>query len=258
MRLIRRGRAEHHAEWPFMKLCCGFFLHMARNLLPAARVSMSEPRSPRPASKDQCIVSQDAYPHHLHPLSSSPAPPPPPHATDDVKRIKLSGKWSAYVDAVACGEDGVPLDGSEVKRLWTCTPKPQVRCTALRCMMGRGRARGVLVVVCACTATSAALCSKRAARLLLAHHAPSCMVTCLLPPTGRLLQLHHLCAPPQQQRGHQGAAAQRQQVRRGVGGGAMQEGPARNAAFPPLPRQGQAHARASTRTRSCIFHPTPT
>lgn len=49
--------------------------------------------------------------------------PLPP--SEGVKRVKLSGKWSSYVDSVKCGEDGTPLEGAPVKRLWTCTPKPQ-------------------------------------------------------------------------------------------------------------------------------------
>ncbi|PNG65296.1 Oxysterol-binding protein-related protein 3C, partial [Tetrabaena socialis] len=43
---------------------------------------------------------------------------------DGAKRVKLSGKWSQYADAVRCGPDGVPLPDAESKRLWTCTPKP--------------------------------------------------------------------------------------------------------------------------------------
>ncbi|KXZ44648.1 hypothetical protein GPECTOR_64g142 [Gonium pectorale] len=43
---------------------------------------------------------------------------------DDTKRVKLSGKWNQYVDAVRCDPEGAPLPDAPVKRLWTCTPKP--------------------------------------------------------------------------------------------------------------------------------------
>ncbi|KAG2436640.1 hypothetical protein HXX76_006168 [Chlamydomonas incerta] len=43
---------------------------------------------------------------------------------DGVKRVKLTGKWSQYADAVRCDPEGVPLPDEPVKRLWTCTAKP--------------------------------------------------------------------------------------------------------------------------------------
>ncbi|PNW85958.1 hypothetical protein CHLRE_03g199759v5 [Chlamydomonas reinhardtii] len=43
---------------------------------------------------------------------------------DGVKRVKLTGKWSQYADAVRCDAEGVPLPDEPVKRLWTCAAKP--------------------------------------------------------------------------------------------------------------------------------------
>ncbi|EFJ40057.1 oxysterol binding protein [Volvox carteri f. nagariensis] len=40
------------------------------------------------------------------------------------KRVMLTGKWNQYVDAVRCDFSDAPLPGAEVRRLWTCTPKP--------------------------------------------------------------------------------------------------------------------------------------
>ncbi|GFH19810.1 uncharacterized protein HaLaN_16828, partial [Haematococcus lacustris] len=40
------------------------------------------------------------------------------------KHIRLSGKWNQYCDMVPCDAEGVPLEGAESTRLWTCAPKP--------------------------------------------------------------------------------------------------------------------------------------
>jgi len=44
---------------------------------------------------------------------------------DGVPRILVSGLWNAHVDTVPCDGQGNALPGEEVKRLWTCTPKPE-------------------------------------------------------------------------------------------------------------------------------------
>ncbi|GLI60079.1 hypothetical protein VaNZ11_002110 [Volvox africanus] len=43
---------------------------------------------------------------------------------EGTKRVKLTGKWNQYVDAVRCDASGAPQAGAEVLRMWTCTPKP--------------------------------------------------------------------------------------------------------------------------------------
>ena len=43
------------------------------------------------------------------------------HVTDEEgkKRIALAGKWNEYLDMQKCDEEGTPLPGSELVRLWT-------------------------------------------------------------------------------------------------------------------------------------------
>lgn len=43
---------------------------------------------------------------------------------DGKKKIALVGKWDSYLDMQKCDEEGEALPGSELVRLWTCTPKP--------------------------------------------------------------------------------------------------------------------------------------
>ena len=46
------------------------------------------------------------------------------HVTDEEgkKKIALVGKWNSYLDMQKCDEEGTPLPGSELVRLWTvCT-----------------------------------------------------------------------------------------------------------------------------------------
>ena len=46
------------------------------------------------------------------------------------KRITLVGMWNSYLDMQKCDEEGTPLPGSELVRLWTVSqshaPKPNV------------------------------------------------------------------------------------------------------------------------------------
>lgn len=43
------------------------------------------------------------------------------HVTDEEgkKRIALVGMWNSYLDMQKCDEEGTPLPGSELVRLWT-------------------------------------------------------------------------------------------------------------------------------------------
>ena len=43
------------------------------------------------------------------------------HVTDEEgkKRIALVGKWNSYLDMQKCDEEGTPLPGSDLVRLWT-------------------------------------------------------------------------------------------------------------------------------------------
>lgn len=43
------------------------------------------------------------------------------HVTDEEgkKRIALTGMWNSYLDMQKCDEEGTPLPGSELVRLWT-------------------------------------------------------------------------------------------------------------------------------------------
>ena len=43
------------------------------------------------------------------------------HVTDEEgkKRIALVGKWNSYLDMQKCDEEGTPLPGAELVRLWT-------------------------------------------------------------------------------------------------------------------------------------------
>ncbi|DBA92841.1 hypothetical protein WJX77_001671 [Trebouxia sp. C0004] len=48
------------------------------------------------------------------------------HVTDEEgkKRIALVGKWNSYLDMQKCDEEGTPLPGAQLVRLWTCSAKP--------------------------------------------------------------------------------------------------------------------------------------
>lgn len=43
------------------------------------------------------------------------------HVTDEEgkKKIALVGKWNSYLDMQKCDEEGAPLPGAELVRLWT-------------------------------------------------------------------------------------------------------------------------------------------
>jgi len=43
------------------------------------------------------------------------------HVTDEEgkKRIALVGKWNSYLDMQKCDEEGTPLPGAQLVRLWT-------------------------------------------------------------------------------------------------------------------------------------------
>lgn len=40
------------------------------------------------------------------------------------KRIALTGMWHSYLDMQKCDEEGTPLPGSELVRLWTVSSHP--------------------------------------------------------------------------------------------------------------------------------------
>lgn len=47
------------------------------------------------------------------------------HVTDEEgkKRIALVGMWNSYLDMQKCDEEGTPLPGSELVRLWTVSSR---------------------------------------------------------------------------------------------------------------------------------------
>ena len=66
-----------------------------------------------------CICSVSITQHyHGHTVQISG------HVTNEEgkKKIALVGKWNSYLDMQKCDEEGTPLPGSELVRLWTvCT-----------------------------------------------------------------------------------------------------------------------------------------
>lgn len=42
-----------------------------------------------------------------------------------IKKYILSGRWNSHVDIQQCDPEGEPLPGTDARRIWTCTPKPQ-------------------------------------------------------------------------------------------------------------------------------------
>lgn len=52
------------------------------------------------------------------------------HVTDEEgkKRIALVGKWNSYLDMQKCDEEGAPLPGSELVRLWTVSNASILSC----------------------------------------------------------------------------------------------------------------------------------
>lgn len=57
------------------------------------------------------------------------------HVTDEEgkKRIALVGMWNSYLDMQRCDEEGTPLPGSELVRLWTVSSHVWLLCTCVTC-----------------------------------------------------------------------------------------------------------------------------
>ena len=63
---------------------------------------------------------------------------------DGTKQLALSGKWNSHLDMQKCDEEGDPLPGSELVRLWTVSvtdhQQQVVRKPGLSCQIPVGMA----------------------------------------------------------------------------------------------------------------------